>query len=109
MCSDIQQYVKECEICQRIKVSRQRPYRSLMALPQFTIPFQEIFLNFIIKLPSSMLDGQVYNSILVVINCCTQMLLYILTTEIIIISVLIELLRKRVFNHFSYSDRIVSD
>ena len=33
MHSDIQQYVKKCEVCQRIKIPRQRPYRFLAALP----------------------------------------------------------------------------
>ena len=107
--SDIQQYVKKCEICQRIKVSRQRLYKFLAALLWFIIFFREIFLDFIIKLPSSTLNEQVYNSILIVIDCCTQILLYIFIIKIIITSVLIELLRKRVFNHFNYSDKAISD
>ena len=43
------------------------------------------------------------------IDCCTQMLLYIPTIKTITTSALIELLRRRVFNHFSYSDRVISD
>ena len=109
MYSNIQQYVKECEVCQRTKVPKQRPYRSLMTLPQPTIPFKKISLNFIIKLPSSMLNEQVYDSILIMINCCTQMLLYILTTEIITASALIELLKRGMFNCFGYPDRVVSN
>ena len=56
-----------------------------------------------------MLDRQVYDSILIVVNYCIWMLLYIPTTEIITALALIELLRRRVFDCFSYSDRIVSD
>ena len=80
-----------------------------MALLQSTIPFREIFLNFIVKLPSNMLDGQVYDSILVVIDHCTQMLLYIPTTKTITASALIELLRRGVFDCFGYPDGVVSD
>ena len=109
MCSNIQQYIKKCEICQRIKVLKWKPYRSLTALPQPTILFKEISLNFIIKLPFSTLDGKIYNLILIVIDYCTQMLLYIPTIKIIITSALIELLRRRMFNHFSYPDRVISD
>ena len=54
--NDIQQYVKKYEICQRIKVLKQRFYRFLTVLPWFIILFREIFLNFIIKLPSSTLN-----------------------------------------------------
>ena len=32
MHSDIQQYVKKCKICQKIRISKQRPYRLLMTL-----------------------------------------------------------------------------
>ena len=109
MHSNIQQYVKKCEICQRIKILKQRLYRSLTALPQSIILFREIFLNFIVKLPSSTPNGQVYKSILIVVNHCTQMSLYIPTTKTITTSVLIELLKKRVFDHFNYSDRVISD
>ena len=109
MHSNIWQYIKKCKICQRTKVLKWKLYRSLAALSQSIILFREIFLNFIIKLPLSMLDRQVYNSILVMIDHCTQMSLYIFTTETITASVLIELLKRRVFNCFNYSDRIVSD
>ena len=107
--SDIQQYVKECEICQRIKIPKQKLYGFLIALPWPIILFKEIFLDFIVKLPSSMLDEQVYDSILIVIDCCTQISLYILTIKIITTSALIEFLRRKVFNYFDYSDRVVSD
>ena len=109
MCSNIWQYVKKCEICQRIKVSRWRFYESLMALPQPTISFREISLNFIVKLPFNTLNEQVYDSILVVVDCYTWISLYIFITETITTLALIELLRRRVFDHFNYSDRVVSD
>ena len=56
-----------------------------------------------------MFNGQVYDLILIVVNHCTWMSLYIPTIKTIITPALIELLRRRVFNHFSYSDEVVSD
>ena len=78
-----------------------------MTLSWFIISFWEIFLNFIVKLLFSMLDKQVYDLILIMIDCCTQMLLYILIIKIIITLVLIEFLRKKVFDCFGYPDGIV--
>ena len=43
------------------------------------------------------------------VDHCTQTSLYISTTKTIITSALIELLKRRVFNCFSYSDRVISD
>ena len=80
-----------------------------MILLQFIILFKKIFLNFIVKLSFNMLNKQIYNLILIIINCCTQILLYILIIEIIIALMLIEFLKKRMFNYFNYSDRIISD
>ena len=80
-----------------------------MILFWFTIFFKKIFLDFIVKLPFSMLDRQVYDLILIMIDCCTWMLLYILIIKIITALMLIELLKRRVFNHFSYSNEVVSD
>ena len=109
MHSDIQQYVKECKICQRIKVLKQRPYRFLIALLWFIIFFQKISLNFIIKLSFNTLNEQVYDLILIMINHCIWISLYIFTIKIITASALIELLKRKVFDCFDYSDEIMSD
>ena len=107
--NDIWQYIKKCEICQKTKILRWRFYSFLTALLQFIIFFRKIFLNFIVKLFFNTLNRQVYNLILIVINCCIWTSLYIPITEIITTSVLIELLRRRVFDCFSYPDKVISD
>ena len=78
---DIEQYVKNCPVCQRTKAPRQLPAGQLSSLPIPEDIWEEIALDFIVKLPPTKLKGVVYDSILVVVDRLSKMALYIPACE----------------------------
>ena len=68
MAKDIEQYVATCDICQRMKAPRHKPYGLLAALPQPEAPLDDISMDFIVGLPPSERHGKVYNSIWVIVD-----------------------------------------
>ena len=68
MQKDIQKYVDFCDICQRIKASHHHLYGFLASLPVPDRLWQEITMDFIVGLPPSKHKGNVYDSILVMMN-----------------------------------------
>ena len=74
MTKQVQQYIKECTICDRIKHSQHKPYEYLQEMPLPGSPWESIAFNFITKLPKSthIVDGTEYDSIFVVNNQFTK-------------------------------------
>jgi hypothetical protein len=64
----VENYVKQCQICQQAKSMHTKPAGLLQPLPPPTKPWQEITLDFIEGLPTS--EGA--NSILVVVDRLTK-------------------------------------
>ena len=98
------------DICQRIKASYHHLYGSLALLPVPDELWQEITMDFIVGLPLSRHKGNVYNSILMMVNQYTKMVQYLSTNAIIKFHKLDDLLMKKVF--FCGSDapiNIISD
>ena len=64
----IAKYVDNCHQCRRNKPTRHLPYGELKPLDPPTKPFQDITMDFIVKLPLS--NG--YDSILVIVDRLTK-------------------------------------
>ena len=109
MKGDIKEYVNTCDICQRVKVKRHRPYGELGALPIPKGPWKEITMDFITDLPPSKRKGYVYDAILVVVDRYTKMACYIPTTKKINAVELEELLMREIFLKFGAPEGIVTD
>jgi len=109
MAAEVKEYVKTCDICQRTHVHRHRPYGALASLPQPTGPWQEISMDFITDLPPSTGEGNVFDSIFVVVDRYTKMSLYIPTTKTITSDGLATLFLQRVVRYFGVPKGIVSD
>ena len=109
MKADIKEYVNTCDICQRVKVKRHRPYGELGALPIPKGPWKEITMDFITDLPPSKRKGYVYDAILVVVDRYTKMACYIPTTKKINAVELEELLMREIFLKFGAPEGIVTD
>ena len=110
MQKNIQKYVGSYDIYQRTKASHHHPYSSLASLPVPDEPWQEITMDFIVELPPSKHKGNVYNSILVMVNWYTKMVQYLPTNAIIKSHKLGDLLMEEVFLHDSDASMgIVSD
>jgi RNase H-like domain found in reverse transcriptase/Reverse transcriptase (RNA-dependent DNA polymerase)/Integrase zinc binding domain len=74
----VKEYIKSCEVCQRTKSKRHRPYGELLPLPIPNKKFEEITMDFITDLPPSKdSSGNVCDSLFVVVDRLTKMAKYI--------------------------------
>ena len=105
----VKSYVDTCEVCQRTKAPRHRPYGSLQSLPQPDGPWKEITMDFITGLPPSKHNGHVYDACLVVVDRYTKMVLYIPVTKKINAIDLAEILFEKIVLVFGAPNGIVSD
>jgi hypothetical protein len=106
---DVKEYIASCDICQRTKTKRHRPYGELASLPVPEGPWQEITMDFIIGLPPSRRVDSVYDSVLVVVDRFTKMAKYIPCRKTIDAEQLAELLIGTIFKDFGLPKGIVSD
>jgi hypothetical protein len=109
MTESIKEYIKSCDICQRVKTHRHRPYGELQSLPHPTEKWREITMDFITDLPPSGREGNVYDSILVIVDRFTKMAQYISTEKTITSSRLADILISQVITTFGKPYGIVSD
>ena len=99
MWKNIQKYVDSCDICQKIKASHHYFYGFLALLPVPDELWQEIMMDFIVELPLSRHKGNVYDSILVVMDQYIKMIQYLSINVTIKFYKLGDLLMKKVFLH----------
>ena len=83
MQKEVKIYVLTCPTYQHIKPRKHVPYGLLAALPQPVRPFQEISMDFITGLPStvSSATNRHYDAILVIVDRFTKYALYIPTQK----------------------------
>ena len=109
MSSDIYKYVRSCHSCQTRKISSTKQYGKNHPLPISMASWQIIAMNFLINLPSSMLNDRKYNNLFVVVDILTKMVHLISTT----INVKAEGVAKLYFEHiyclYGLPKSIVSD
>ena len=109
-CADqVKKYCQTCDVCQRIKAPRHRPYGELKALPLPKKPWKELSMDFITGLPPSKRRGIVYDAILVVVDRFTKMVRYLPTTKTVDAAQLAELLFEEVALRYGMPEGIVSD
>ena len=77
MTKNIKKYVKDCDMCQRIKTSRHRFYDEFSSLSVSTRSWTKISMNFITKFLSSRYDDDIYDAILIIIDCFLKITHYI--------------------------------
>jgi transposase InsO family protein len=109
MDSDVAEYVRSCDICQKTKVKRHMPYGEMHALPRPSRPWQEIALDFMSGIPLSMRDGVAYDAILVVVDRFSKMALYYPVKKSITAVETANLLIDTVFTRYGFPAGIVSD
>ena len=94
---DIQKYIGFYDIYQKIKMSYYHFYNFFALLPVPDELWQEITMDFIVGLPPSKHKGNVYDSILMVMNQYTKMVWYLSINAIIKSHKLDDLLMEKVF------------
>ena len=97
MQKNIQKYINFYDICQKIKMSYHCFYSFLASLPVSDESWQEITMNFIVELPFSKHKGNVYDSILVVMDWYIKIVQYLSINATIKFYKLGDLLMKKVF------------
>lgn len=109
MPKDIKEYIDSCDICQRTKVKRHRPYGEMQALPVPTAPWKQLSFDFITDLPPSKRRGSVYNAILVVVDRYTKMTRYIPCRKTINAVELADLFWEEIVLRYGAPEGVVSD
>jgi len=105
---DIAAYIRTCDICQRTRVHRHKPYGELQSLPEPLGPWQELSMDFIVKLPPSK-NGEVYNSILMIVDRYTKLAKYFPVVEKITANQLAELFSEKIVSVYGTPKGIVSN
>src|SRR5579862_7939740 len=108
--TDIKKHVRTCEVCQRAKVPRHRPYGELQSLPIPDRPWKSVSMDMITGLPPSV-DGnsKAHDAILVVVDRFTKMAKYFPTQKTLDAAGLANLFYKRIICSFGTPWSIVSD
>ena len=105
----VEDYVRSCDICQRVKAPRHKPYGLLAPLPQPEQPWQDIAMDFITCLPPAMRRKKAYDAVLVVVDRFSRMVRYIACSKAIDAPELGDRLIEEIFSKMGAPRSIVSD
>lgn len=103
---DVKVYVKSCPVCLGMKSSTQAPIGLLHSLPVPSGKWEQISMDFIVSLPLSKAG---HDSILVVTDRLTKMVICIPTVTTASAPEIAQLFMQHVFKHFGLPKIIISD
>ena len=110
MANDVQDYVRNCEGCNCTKAARYKPYGLLQSLPVPEGPWQDIIMNFIRGMPSSLgRDGKAYGSILAIVDRFTKLAKYYPVLKTITAEQMGDLLVQTIYCSFGTPKSVVSN
>lgn len=109
LAKDVRDHCDSCDICQRVKAPRHKPYGHLVPLPQPEKPWQDITFDFVTGLPPSARRQKAYDAIFVVVDRYSKMARYLACTKTIDAPEMAELLVDSVFSKVGFPRSIVSD
>ena len=106
MSPPVEEYIKQCQICQ---VTKNRPgpqIGELVLPPDSDIPWSNISVDLITDLPSTPIG---YDSIITVVDRCTKMVILIPTSKTINAPEFAQNMMDNVFNKVGWPSDILSD
>ena len=107
---EVEDYCRECHVCQTSKPRRHARYGTLESLPIPERPWQEITMDFIVGLPSVVQeDGDEKDAILVVVDRYTKMNRFFVVSLEIKSQELAELLHREIELKYGVPDGCISD
>ena len=106
---DVKKYVFSYDVCQKMKVSRHYLYSNIQSLLCLTDSWEEIIMNIITDLLLSKHKDNIYNVILVVIDCYTKMTRYFSTINKLTAVELTDMFFKHIVLQYEISRKIISD
>jgi transposase InsO family protein len=101
----VEKYIRKCDICQRTKITNQKPKGELQPIAAPTKPWEEIAMDFIVKLPKS--EG--YDSILVIADRLTKYAYFLPWKEATSAEDLAKEVIKTVICHHGIPKKIITD
>ena len=108
--TDVEAYVKSCNVYLASKAVRHKPYRDLQLLPVPTHRWKDLLMDFVTGLPvSTNWKGKTYDTILVIVDRLTKMVHYEPVKVTIDASGLAEVIIDVLVRHHGLPDFIVSD
>lgn len=107
----VRTYIKNCELCNKSKASRHKPYGELMPITPPDRPWKSIALDFIVKLPGSKepLTNTTYDSVLVITERLTKYAYFIPYKEASNTTDLAYTMLRNVICQHGLPDEIISD
>ena len=109
MATEITEYKRTCDVCQRNQIPRHRPYGELRPLGIASRPWETMTLDFITGLPPSRWNNQVYDAVLVCVCTYTKMAHYIPCRKTIDAPELATLLIENIATRYGMPKNLVSD
>jgi hypothetical protein len=109
MAKDVEEYVFTCNACQRKAIHHHKPYGQLESLPIPSQPFKTLTMDFITKLPPSKWQGQVYNSILVIMCAKSKWARYLPTHKNMFAEQFTELFLNQIIELIEMPKNMVTD
>jgi transposase InsO family protein len=109
LAKSVREYCETCDVCQRMKAPRHKPYGLLAPLPIPQGPWQDIALDFITGLPYSLHQRQACDAILNIIDRYSREAIHIPTTTDISASEFATLFEREVIGRHGAPKSIISD
>ncbi len=105
----VEKYIQNCQKCQQNKHNTQAQYGAIQPLAATTYPWEEMSMDFVVKLPRSEFLGQTYDSILVVVDRFSKYAHFLPCNESQNATQMAMLLSDRIVRYHGIPKAIISD
>ncbi|TKX19703.1 integrase core domain-containing protein [Elsinoe australis] len=111
MDADVVRYIKHCDVCQRHKVPRHRPYGELQSLtpPPASEMLQHWSMDFITDLPPANQGSDVVDSIMVLVDRVSKYVRYIAVRKDMEAKDLADVVEREILSRYGFAKSWVSD
>ncbi|EDN10942.1 predicted protein [Histoplasma mississippiense (nom. inval.)] len=109
MSDEIAEYVRTCDVCQRVKIPRHKPYGLLQPHPVPDKKWHTISMDFIEGLPDNKKGSQTYNAIVVFVDLFTKWAIIVPTSSKLDAERLADIIVWKLAKNFGLPANIISD
>ncbi len=109
LAKDVKKYVFSCNICQRVKVPKHYSYGEMQMLLHSNSLWEKLIMNIITGLSSSKHSNNVYDVILVIVDCYIKMTQYISISKTLTAMQLADIFFEKIVCRYKTLKEIVSD
>ncbi|QSS59511.1 hypothetical protein I7I51_08946 [Histoplasma capsulatum] len=109
MSDEIAEYVRTCDVCQRVKIPRHKPYGLLQPHPVPDKKWHTISMDFIEGLPDNKKGSQTYNAIVIFVDLFTKWAIIVPTSSKLDAERLADIIVWKLAKNFGLPANIISD